>query len=119
MAFPKRYRGARPPGYEDLTFQVLANPTGVLFQRYFGDAGTEEGAADLGAALSEAYNGARVEGYGVVLDFSTPTGAIDAVTSASLPIDLRNWIRNAPIEIVSYERDEVTKNFRDSLTPGS
>lgn len=119
MNFPKRFRHARPPEYPDLIFKVLANPDGKLYQRLLGDASTEERSADLGAALSEAFGGEVVEGYGAKLDFSTADGAIAAVTNDDLPIDLRAWIRNAPIDIVSYERDEIlTKNFQASLVPG-
>ena len=119
MAFPKRYRGARPPGYEELTFRVLANPDGKLFNRYFGDAGTEESAVDLGAALSEAYGGDVVKGYGATFDFSTPEGAIAAVTDEALPIDLRAWIRAAPYEMVRYERETIAGNWEGCLIPGN
>lgn len=120
MQFPKRFRPARPPEYDDLTFHILANPSGTLYQRLLsGDATTEERAADLGAALSEAYGGDRIEAYGGVLDFSTPEGAIKTVTDPDLPIDLRAWIRNAPIDLVAYEREFfISGNFQASLLPG-
>lgn len=118
MAFPKRYRNARPLGYEELTFRLLANPDGKLHARYFGDTETEEHAADLGAALSEAFGGDVVRGYGEVLDFSTPEGAITAITDESLPIDLRIWIRNAPVEIVQYERETNAGNWQGCLIDG-
>lgn len=119
MHFPKRFRHARPPEYPDLVFKVLANPDGKLYQRLLGDASTEERSADLGAALSEAYGGEIVEGYGAKLDFSTAAGAIAAVTNEDLPIDLRAWIRNAPIDLISYERETlIAGNFQASLIPG-
>jgi hypothetical protein len=118
--FPKRYRRARPPEYDDLTFRLLANPTGALYDTLLmGDASTPERKQELGAALVEAYGGEVVEAYGITFDFSSDDAAISTITNEAIPVDLRAWLRNAPIDIVSYERDEIAKNFRASLIPGS
>lgn len=120
MTFPKRYRGARPPEYDKLTFRLLANPTGALYNTLLmGDANTSERKQELGSALVEAYGGETVEGYGMTFDFSTADAAIAMVTSEDIPVDLRAWLRNAPLDIVAYERDEIAKNFRASLIPGT
>jgi hypothetical protein len=118
--FPKRYRRARPPEYDDLTFRLLANPTGALYDTLLmGDASTPERKQELGSALVEAYGGETVEGYGMTFDFSNADAAIATITAEQIPVDLRAWLRNAPIDIVAYERDEIAKNFRASLIPGT
>ena len=119
-AFPNRYRRCTPPNYPDLTLSVLANPIGTLYQALlFGDASTPESAASLGDALVQAYAGARVEAYDMTFDFSTADAAIATINNDELPFDLRVWLRNAPNDLVAYERDEATKNFHCSLTPGT
>lgn len=118
--FPKRFVTAICPEYPDLRFQLLANPSGALYRALLdGTTTTNEAAQALGAALSEAYASGRVEGYGVVLDFATAAGALAALTNEDLPIDLRTWIRNAPIDIVDHQRTTIEKNFQRSLISGS
>ena len=120
VSFPKRYRAAHCPDYPAADFRLLANPTGALYTALIeGHLGTEESAAALGAALSEAYGGGKVEAYEVVFDFSTAAGAVSTLRNEAIPIDLRAWLRNAPIDLVGYEREESAKNFAASLTPGS
>lgn len=118
--FPKRFRGVRPPEYPDLELKVLANPDGALYDTLLmGDLSTDERAAALGAALVTVYAGATVEAYGEVFDFSTAERALATLTNDALPVDLRSWLRNAPIDIVLYERGELGNDFRSSLIPGS
>lgn len=119
MAFPKRYRQAKCPGYDDLTFRVQANPTGTeLSALYDGDTETPERAASLGAMLVQSFGGDKIEGYGVALDFSTPESVITLLSDDAIPIDLRRWIRNAPMDVVSYEREEHAKNLAASFELG-
>lgn len=118
--FPKRFVTATCPEYPDLKFKLLANPTGALYSALLeGSAVDNEKAALLGAALVEAYAGTVVEGYGATLDFSTPDRAIASVTDAALPVDLRTWLRNAPIDIVAWGREQIEKNYGASFTSGS
>ena len=117
--FPKRYVSAICPEYPELKFQLLANPDGVLFGHYFGDVTDAAAAAIVGPAMVEAYAGGRIEGYGVVLDFSTADAAIETLRREELPMDLRTWMRNAPIDIVQHQRSEIEKNFQRSLMIGS
>lgn len=119
MQFPKRYRSAICPGYPDLTFQVWANPTGAWYTAFLSaDSETPERAAELGALLVEAYQGAKIEGYGVTFDFSTGASAVSLLSDDAIPIDLRRWIRNAPIDLVQFERDEHGKNLAVSFDLG-
>lgn len=118
--FPKRFVTAACPEYPELVFKLLANPSGELYQALLdGNTATKESKHALGSALAEAYAGGRYEGYGVTLDFSTAENAILAVTNLTLPIDLRQWIRNAPIDIVTHFREELEKNWPRSLVNGS
>ena len=118
--FPNRYRRCTPPNYPDLTLSVLANPTGALYQTLlFGDASTPESTSEIGAALVQAYAGAKVDAYGMTFDFSTADAAMATIGNDALPFDLRVWLRNAPNDLVAYERDEATKNFHRSLTIGN
>jgi len=118
--FPKRFESAICPEYPDLRFKLLANPSGAVYAALLdGNSATEEALAALGAALVEVYAGATIEGYGVVLDFSTVAGAVAALQNMELPADLRVWIRNAPVDIVQYQREQIEKNFQRSLTTGS
>jgi len=120
MAFPKRFRRVRPPEYEDLELRILANPTGVLYDALLsGDASTPDRALALGAALSEVYASERVEAYGVVFDFSTAETAMATIQNEAVPVDLRAWLRNAPIDLVVFERGELGNDFRASLIPGN
>lgn len=119
MNFPKRYRPAKCEGYPDLTFHVLANPTGAWYDAFLAaDTETDERAQELGAMLCEAYQGEKLEAYGAVLDFSTGASAVALLSDDSLPIDLRRWIRNAPIGAVQFERDEHGKNYEASFNLG-
>ena len=118
--FPKRFETAICPEYPDLRFKLLANPSGAVYEALLeGSTATEKDAAALGAAMVEVYAGTTVEGYGVVLDFSTVEGVLVVLKNTALPADLRFWIRHAPIEIVQYGRDEIEKNFQKSLINGS
>lgn len=118
--FPKRFVDVMCPEYPDLKFKLLANPDGRLYQALLnGTTRDDESAAALGAALVEAYAGGRYEGYGAVLDFATADSAIATVMDEALPIDLRTWIRNAPIDIVDYQRSAIEKNFQRSLIGGN
>lgn len=118
--FPQRFRRAACPNYAEAEFRVLANPDGKLYDALLtGDASTPERARELGAALQQAYGGAIVEAYGVTFDFSTPDASIETIQNPALPIDLRAWLRNAPIDLVTFEREELGNSFRASLVPGS
>lgn len=120
MPFPKRFAACAHPEYPDAVFRILANPPGALYDALLmGTTATDEDAAKLGAAMQEAYGGATVEAYGVVFDFSTPAAAVTTLQHEATPVDLRAWLRSAPIDLVVYEREELGKNFRASLTPGS
>lgn len=119
MGFPKRYRQAACPGYDDLSLRILANPIGVLYDALLsGDTETPEHSQALGAALQEAYGGDRVEGYGVAFDFSTPEQAIATIQNEAIPIDLRVWLRNAPLDLITFEREEASKNLKASFVRG-
>lgn len=118
--FPQRFRRAKCPNYEEAEFRILANPDGALYDALLtGDAATPENAHALGAALQQAYGGAKVEAYGETFDFSNPDAAIATIQNPALPIDLRAWLRNAPIDLVTFEREELGNSFRASLVPGS
>lgn len=120
MSFPKRFVRVSHPDYPDAVFHVLANPIGSLYDALLmGNTATDEDAAKLGRAMQEAFAGETVEAYGVVFDFTTPTAAAATLQNEAIPVDLRTWLRNAPIDLVVYEREETAKNFRASLTPGS
>lgn len=119
MAFSKRFRDARHPEYPDAVFRILANPTGTLYDALLlGDASTEERAAQLGVALMEVYGAGKVEAYGVAFDFSSGAQALATIQAADTPVDMRRWLRNAPIELVDYERAENAKNWKASFDPG-
>lgn len=118
--FPKRFRKAVCPAYPEAEFRILANPDGALYDALLmGDSSTDERAAALGAALQEAYGGDKVEAYGVVFDFSTPQASIATINAPATPIDLRIWLRNAPTDLVSFEREETRSNYRASFDRGN
>lgn len=118
--FPKRYITAVCPEYPDLKFQLLANPTGALYDELrLGYAGDDESRQKLGAAFVEAFAGGVVEGYGVKLDFSTAESAVGVLLDDNLPIDLRAWVRNAPIDIVEWGREQTRKNLGNSFGHGN
>ena len=118
--FPKRFITAVCPEYPELKFQLLANPTGQLYDTLIrGHTSDDEAARALAAALVEAFAGARVEGYNVTLDFSTVDGALAVLRNEDLPVDLRAWIRNAPIDVVTWQREQIEKNWGTSFGTGS
>lgn len=120
MSFPKRFRKAQCPGYPEAEFRLLANPDGALYDALLlGDTSTPESAAKLGAALQEAFGGDKVEAYGVVFDFRTPEAAIATIQAEATPIDLRVWLRNAPTDLVSFERDEARGKLAASFEIGN
>lgn len=119
MSFPKRLRSAKHPDYPEAVFSVLANPTGKLYDALLmGDTSTDENSQALGAALVEAYAGGKVEAYGVTFDFSTPAAAILTLKDERIPIDLRVWLRNAPTDLVAYEREDFDAKRRASFDLG-
>lgn len=120
MSFPSRFRKAVCPGYPEAEFRLFANPNGALYDALLmGDTSTPESTAKLGAALQEAFGADKVEAYGVVFDFSTPEAAIATIQAEGTPIDLRAWLRNAPIDVVSYERDEARSKLAASFEIGN
>jgi hypothetical protein len=114
MAFPKRVLNVSPPEYDDLAFDIHANPTGADITAL---CAVDD--ATLGAALVKAYGGVKADGYGVTFDFSTPEAAMQTIQNPDLPADLRFWLRNAPLDVVDYVREDVTKKFKRSLGASS
>jgi hypothetical protein len=98
------------PEYPDLVLPIRVNPTVNKLLAMIGAVDDEE----LGQLLAEAFNFAVVEAYGVTFDFSTPEAAAATLTNPDLPADLRFWIRNAPIEVVEWVREDTAKKFRAS-----
>lgn len=112
--FPHRItRTVQPEGYDNLLFTLVVNLSGETFEVLAagGDA--------LGAALVEAYCGQTIEWQGYAFDFSTPENAMATLESPALPLDLRWWLRNAPIEAIDVYLEELRKNFRRSFAPTS
>jgi hypothetical protein len=107
MAFARRFVNVTHPEYPDLTLPLHCNPTTDQTHRLIY-ADTE---AEVGALLSEAYQGARVDAYGATFDFSAAETAWATLINPDLPTDLRYWLRNAPIEIVEWVREETRKKF--------
>jgi hypothetical protein len=120
MAFPPRIVEKSPDGYPDLVLPIRINITqrehDALYQ---GSTENEETTAQLGHGLSTVYNQACVSAYGYTFDFSTPEKAVETLLSDDLPLELRLWLRNAPVELIGAEADFLLKTFRASLTPGS
>jgi hypothetical protein len=107
MGFARRYINVSPPEYPDLSLPLHCNPTTETAHRLIFADSEEE----VGRLLSEAYNAAQVDAYGASFDFSTPERAWATLTHPDLPTDLRYWLRNAPIEIVEWAREETRKKF--------
>lgn len=115
--FPKRYQTIRNPDYPDVVLDVLLNPTGTLYNDLI-DGNSVDKREMLGAALVAAYKGGKIEAYGESIDMSTADAALATLENESLPIDLRWWLRNAPLEIVDLERSEMGKKLAESLMNG-
>ena len=124
--FPSRYRELELEGYTDLKgLRVRVNPTqrelvllaeGATFEPGETETETAErkqnARSAFGAALVTAYAGAKVECYGVVLDFSTADAALATIESEDLPSDLRYALRNAPVDMALAEQQDISKKLQ-------
>lgn len=110
MAFIARYRRFACADYPDVALSIWVNPTANEFYRYYETMDTPDACAPLVAA----YQGAQVEAYGKVFDFSTSEAAHRTLEDPETPLDLRAWLRWAAAEAALAEQDEIRKNFRAS-----
>jgi hypothetical protein len=110
MGFLPRYENVTPPEYPNIVLPLHCNPTSEVAHRLIFADSEEE----VGALLSTAFRATKITAYDFTFDFSTPGAAWDTLTSAELPTDLRYWLRNAPIEIVEWAREETRKKFTAS-----
>jgi hypothetical protein len=108
--YPNITRTVQPEGYEGLVFTLTVNLTGAEFVAL---ASTEP--ATLGPALVKAFNGKKYEWGGLVFDFSTPEAALAMLERDDVPMDLKFWFRNAPIEATDVYLEHIRGNFRKSF----
>lgn len=111
--FPRVTRTVQPEGYDGLVFTLVVNLSGATFDALLTDGDS------FGAALVTAYCGQCIEWHGYTFDFSTPEAARATLADPDLPIDLRWWLRNAPIEAIDVYLEQLRKNFRRSFEPTS
>jgi hypothetical protein len=138
MLFTAIYEAATCPlpGYDDLTVQVLVNPTNKQWS-YFLDGGLEasalleqregESATDwtqrqqenrtyrrekLGQALCEIFNR---RAYGD-LDFSTPAAALTTVEHEDMPDEIVMWLMELPITVRNARIEAMQKKLRSPST---
>lgn len=111
--FPSRYKTFTPEGYAELRFQLRVNPTNAELITLAGPYQEPDARAKFGAALVQAYAGAKVEAYDRTFDFSTAEAALATIEAVDLPDDLQAWLRNAPCDVAIREREYITKNYQE------
>jgi len=115
--FPNITRTAQPEGYDDLIFTLTVNLSGADFNVLLRGHEPEDtsGRSAFGAVLAAVYNHERIEWRGHTFDFTDGDAALATLESLALPLDLRFWIRNAPVEAADVYLENLRKNFRRSF----
>lgn len=118
MRFPRVYRDlpVEMEGYEGVSFNVLSNPTNRELEDFLNtrsaeyeevEEAREQGRETFGNLLHLFFGKSVVDSF----DFSSPSAALATVESDDLPMDIKFWLKQAPLVALRRYQDDVRSNL--------